>query len=283
MHQRRSLNVISKSSYVLSEPSAGLPWVLRVATEHWNRAFVNARPGAKGCLIAYIQEGQIEVRGTARLLRAGPGNVLSLNRSDTVQEVRVSSDEGLRLILVLVRGETGCELVESCLGHETRCLPLADPGSVETLFYCMLKAASKAYPLATDITANLLRPMLDTVREEHRHATTTGNQVQELYNQCREFITHHYLEIVTVASVAERFGISHAWLCRLFRDYSDTTPHAFLLQRKMTYALHELQQHDRSVKEVATELGFADPYSFSKTFKRVMGYTPSAAKPATGS
>ncbi|MCA1810097.1 MAG: helix-turn-helix transcriptional regulator [Lentisphaerae bacterium] len=81
-----------------------------------------------------------------------------------------------------------------------------------------------------------------------------------------------------MSDLAQRFGTTHARLCRLFKRYADCPPHNYLLQRKMTHALNELQQHQRSVSEIATESGFADPYSFSKTFKRVMGYSPSQAR-----
>ncbi len=70
--------------------------------------------------------------------------------------------------------------------------------------------------------------------------------------------------------------MDRAYLCRLFRRYDHQTPHQFLMRRKMHLAAERLQQSDLLVKQVAAQLGFADPFHFSRTFKRVLGLSPEA-------
>ena len=48
------------------------------------------------------------------------------------------------------------------------------------------------------------------------------------------------------------------------------------MRRKMHLAAELLQQPDILVKQVAAQLGFADPFHFSRTFKRVFGLSPDA-------
>ena len=126
------------------------------------------------------------------------------------------------------------------------------------------------------MAGRILSLLLQFVVEEHAYDGAVQDPGARLYHRCREYMTGHYLTIQSVRDVAGHFGITHAWRCRLFRRFGDGTPHGFLLQRKMMHAAYELHQHARTVKEVAFELGFADPYSFSKSFKRIMGYSPSA-------
>jgi AraC-like DNA-binding protein len=80
----------------------------------------------------------------------------------------------------------------------------------------------------------------------------------------------------TLGEIAAECHINNAYLCRLFRRYSDQTPGHFLLRLKMNHAAELLQQPGALVKTVAEEVGFADPFHFSRAFASVFGLPPSA-------
>ena len=81
---------------------------------------------------------------------------------------------------------------------------------------------------------------------------------------------------MSLEQVARECLVDRAYLCRLFRRYDHQTPHQFLMRRKMHLAAERLQQPELLVKQVAAQLGFADPFHFSRTFKRVFGLSPEA-------
>ena len=76
--------------------------------------------------------------------------------------------------------------------------------------------------------------------------------------------------------LADRLGVSSRQLQRHFRAYYDTTPHAWLKERRLAEARRRLS-HARSVKEVAVELGYPAAPQFSRDFKARFGITPSRA------
>ena len=61
---------------------------------------------------------------------------------------------------------------------------------------------------------------------------------------------------------------------RAFRGRMGTTPKKFLERKKMEFAVNRLSM-GVSVKEVAMEAGFSDPYFFSRMFKKYIGASPS--------
>jgi len=61
---------------------------------------------------------------------------------------------------------------------------------------------------------------------------------------------------------------------RAFRDRIGVTPKKYREAKRMEFAVHRLGV-GLSVKEVAAELGYADPYFFSRLFKQYMGASPS--------
>jgi AraC-like DNA-binding protein len=63
-------------------------------------------------------------------------------------------------------------------------------------------------------------------------------------------------------------------LRRIFRERVGTSPKHYLTGLRMERA-KELLRMGSSVKQVAAEVGFADPYHFSREFRRTQGVSPS--------
>ncbi|SMX45988.1 helix-turn-helix domain-containing protein [Actibacterium lipolyticum] len=61
---------------------------------------------------------------------------------------------------------------------------------------------------------------------------------------------------------------------RAFRDRIGLTPQKFRELKRMEFAIHRLDS-GLTVKQVAIELGYSDPYFFSRQFKRHIGASPS--------
>jgi AraC-like DNA-binding protein len=94
------------------------------------------------------------------------------------------------------------------------------------------------------------------------------------YQRCRQFIEEHYLRVHSLAEVAAGCHVDSAYLCRLFKRFRRQTPFEYLQNLKMNQAVERLQNGHCSVKQTAQELGFSDPYNFSRAFKRIFGIAP---------
>ncbi|BBY18483.1 AraC family transcriptional regulator [Mycolicibacterium litorale] len=79
----------------------------------------------------------------------------------------------------------------------------------------------------------------------------------------------------TVASLAERTGVSRATLAKRFADLLGEPPLTYLTRWRMTLAADLLvEQKSATVAAVARTVGYADPFGFSAAFKRVRGLNP---------
>ena len=81
---------------------------------------------------------------------------------------------------------------------------------------------------------------------------------------------------LTLAEVAQAVHVSPNYLTSLFRAETGTPLGRFILVERVALAQRRLRQLGSSVKAVALELGFADPFTFSRAFKRVTGRSPKA-------
>lgn len=67
---------------------------------------------------------------------------------------------------------------------------------------------------------------------------------------------------------------NHDYFRRAFRDRIGMTPQKYLELKRMEYAVHQLGRGS-TVKKIAAELGYTDPYFFSRMFKKYIGASPS--------
>jgi AraC-like DNA-binding protein len=78
-----------------------------------------------------------------------------------------------------------------------------------------------------------------------------------------------------VDAMAEAVGVSTVHLRRLFHDVLGLSPQRFVTRCRMQQAAERLAKTDRLVRQVAIEVGYEDPFHFSKTFRQTYGLSPS--------
>ncbi len=90
-----------------------------------------------------------------------------------------------------------------------------------------------------------------------------------------EFIEDHLDEDITLAQLAEVAQLSRYHFARAFKHSFGLPPHRYHMSRRMERAKALLQERARSVTEVGLMLGFAETSSFTTSFRRAVGVTPS--------
>ena len=80
------------------------------------------------------------------------------------------------------------------------------------------------------------------------------------------------LDVPNLAAVA---CVSEAHFIRTFKATFGETPHRYLQRRRVERAMYLLRTGDRSVTDVCMEVGFSSLGTFSRTFRDIVGETPS--------
>ena len=81
-------------------------------------------------------------------------------------------------------------------------------------------------------------------------------------------------ESVDLATVAARAGVSVFHFLRMFAAVVGATPHQYLVRTRLRKAARLLADGDRSVTDVAGDVGFGDLSNFVRTFHRAAGVSP---------
>jgi len=98
--------------------------------------------------------------------------------------------------------------------------------------------------------------------------------------RARDLADARYFEPLDVDDLARAAGLSRAHFSREFRRAFGDSPHAYLLTRRLERAAALLRGTDRSVAEICLSVGLQSVGSFTTSFKRMFGATPTAYRAA---
>jgi AraC-like DNA-binding protein len=98
--------------------------------------------------------------------------------------------------------------------------------------------------------------------------------------RARDLADARFFEPLGVDDLARAAGLSRAHFSREFRRAFGESPHAYLLTRRLERAAGLLCATDRSVADVCLSVGLQSIGSFTTSFKRAYGVTPTAYRAA---
>jgi AraC-like DNA-binding protein len=98
--------------------------------------------------------------------------------------------------------------------------------------------------------------------------------------RARDLVDARYYEPLDVEELARAAGFSRAHFSREFRRAFGESPHAYLLTRRLERAAALLRSTDRSVAEICCLVGLTSVGSFTTSFTRTYGLSPTAYRAA---
>jgi|SRR5215203_3396769 len=98
--------------------------------------------------------------------------------------------------------------------------------------------------------------------------------------RAKDLADARYAEPLTVDDLAAAAGLSKAHFSREFRRTFGESPYVYLLTRRLERAAALLRNTDYSVAQVCLEVGLQGVGSFTTSFKRMFGMTPTAYRSA---
>ena len=94
--------------------------------------------------------------------------------------------------------------------------------------------------------------------------------------RAKDLVDARYAEPLAVDDLASAAGLSRAHFSREFRRAFGESPHAYLLTRRLERAAAMLRTTDRSVTDICFSVGLVSVGSFTTSFTRTYGVSPTA-------
>lgn len=101
--------------------------------------------------------------------------------------------------------------------------------------------------------------------------------------RARDAMDRAYAQPLDVPWLARIAHVSPAHFIRIFAATFGETPHRYLQRRRVERAMFLLRESERSVTDICMAVGFASLGTFSRTFRDVVGSSPSQYRAASAS
>ena len=89
-------------------------------------------------------------------------------------------------------------------------------------------------------------------------------------------IENHSAEVISMEEMAKMVGLSSTRFNLRFRQILHMSPTEYQLRLRIEVAQRKLTLSDKTIAEIAIEVGFCDQSHFGKRFQKATGMTPKA-------
>jgi AraC-like DNA-binding protein len=227
----------------------------------------------------YSIESVARGTGTLRLagqeVPLGPGAVFAYGPG-VAQDITTDAGDPLVKYFVDFTGSRAVRLMRQCMLPPGSVARVFGSGEIQRIFDDLIQNGLKGSRFSPRICEVLLEHLILKIGDCLMPWGAVETPAFATYQRCRQHIQSEHLRLRSQVQTAEECHVNPAYLCRLFRRYDHQTPYQFLMRLKMNLAAERLQDPGTLIKQVAAELGFSDPFHFSRAFKSVFGLSPEA-------
>ncbi|WP_307437699.1 AraC family transcriptional regulator [Labrys monachus] len=246
------------------------PGIERIEARFFGEAFAPHRHDsyALGVTLQGIQT--FRYRGAARY--SPPGGIIVLH-PDELHDGGAGTEAGLRYRMLYLQPS----LLSQALGGEGAALPfvrqpvLADDALRAGLLAALGPLDRGLDELAADDIVSRIAQGL--ARHGGQAPKPLGRLAARQVTLAREFLEANATRPVRSEELESVTGLDRFALSRHFRAMLATSPHRFLLMRRLQHA-RRLIDRGEPLAEVAAAAGFADQSHLSRHFKKAFGLTP---------
>ena len=217
----------------------------------------------------------------AGLFFLSPGQVLSVETEKVKSGYQISFDK--EFYCVETHGkEIACNGVLFNNVYRIGAIPLTEDESPQfrQLVQNMIQELENPGPAHREMLETYLRMFLiQALRKKDEIEPAASSATEETNQLVADFIAlvnKHFREIHAVSDYAEKLFISPKSLAKRLKALNHKTPTELIRDRIVLQAKRELRYTQKTVKEIAFDLGFEDPAYFTRLFKKAENLSPQA-------
>ena len=138
-------------------------------------------------------------------------------------------------------------------------------------------------PLDTEelhlVLKNLEIALTDIAERMHLESTSeSAIPPEDIVSLVKDYVKNHYSEEMDLNTIARTLGFSSSYLTKVFNKIENCTPSKFIRSYRMGIAKRLLNDNSLTIQQIAAHVGYSDPFHFSKSFKQVVGISPTEYK-----
>ncbi|MBP1962770.1 AraC family transcriptional regulator [Paenibacillus aceris] len=256
--------------------TAGGCWIVRAGQ---NEAKPNYMVGPKvinQTSIHWILQGKVRVSSNNRTIGLSKGDLFCLfpKQTYTYETIHESDEKPLKMVWLAMEGNQ--------LPYLT-----AQLGLTTDIFWLQ--------EIVNSEVANALRSILEAVSQPEKDALQEQSLLYDLFwkmnkastrlaptrkanwlDDVKDYLDLHATEHIRIEDAARLVGVHRSHLFASFRKKYGVSPQQYLQKIRLTKGASLLRETVLSVTEIALSLGYPELYSFTRSFTKYFGVSPSS-------
>jgi transcriptional regulator GlxA family with amidase domain len=128
--------------------------------------------------------------------------------------------------------------------------------------------------VAKQVEHTFLADFRRSYQHDFIHLADQSRHTDEAILVCQQWIEMNYQTHMTVQSLADKANMSLRTFKRRFTDATGEAPLHYIQKIRIEQGREYLKHSNKSVSEIAWEVGYEDAGHFNRLFKRAYGETP---------
>jgi AraC-like DNA-binding protein len=150
---------------------------------------------------------------------------------------------------------------------------------IENALNAILVYAADGYHNEAKISAQVHIILSELVTQ----STPTPETLAVAVAKAIKYIEKHFTKDLTVKKIAEEVYLSECYFSRIFKKYTNISPHEYIVKLRVTFARQLLASTTNSIELICDACGFNSVQHFSRCFRQYFNITPSQYRKLTRS
>jgi len=194
---------------------------------------------------------------------------------EALKILRSPNDIDLVVLDVVMSGITGIELLREIksINPGLKVIVITGCNSKDIVIEALRADADEYIDKPFDIqrTKDIFEKLLNKSKGNNREET--GNAECKI-KQAQRFIKRNYNEQIALRDIAKEIFLSPKYLSRIFKERTGSSFNEYKLSLRIRAAKKLLIKHGYTISQIAYKVGYHNPESFMKMFKKFTGLTP---------
>ncbi len=267
---------VSQCRYFFSDSNAFAGKALDLPCGGWERCSTNYvvhRERFQYFALEYVAEGHGYFTCNGHTTELNPGTLFGYAPRDA-HIIRTSVDQPLLKYFLDFTGTRARSIFRGLPFNEGNTTWMRQAHSIHDLFQQIIDVGQDPQGLSRKLRPSLFEVLLLRIEQNAMPPEEAKSLAYEAYARASYELNANFRSLHSTADLAEKLKITPAYLARLFQRYSNTSPHRTLTSLKMAEAASLLVGTGATVAQAAEQVGFSDPYHFSRVFKSYYGSAP---------
>jgi AraC-like DNA-binding protein len=241
--------------------------------ERCSASYVVRRQSFRYFALEYVVEGQGYFTSNERTTKLQPG-ILFGYAPGSAHIISSSAKQPLIKYFLDFSGPRAKSIFQSLPLNDGGTTWIRQPHTIRDLFQQIVDAGQDPSLLSEKLCTSLFDVLMLRIEQNALRPEEATCRAFQTYSQACYELSAGFRSLRSTLDLARSLEISPAYLARLFQRYSTTSPHKALTAAKMAEAASLLVGTDATVTYTAAQVGFTDPYHFSRVFKSYYGTAP---------